>query len=155
MFTQNYMKVVSIMLQNIALLYFTILKILLICYTTKAIYLPSYPIANSLAAAYLPVTLWYTCLSISVNKPLAPIRNSVGDNQSLPSSSFIKANQVQESLALRMPPAGLNPIWNQQRYYAGVILWKLPVTTLSTRKYYLNQHLYTRGHGTRHNDITL
>lgn len=50
---------------------------------------------------------------MSPSRELAPILKSLGVSQSFPSSSFIRESQVQESLAVRMPPAGLNPIWRK------------------------------------------
>ena len=61
---------------------------------------------------YLPVTWWNNCLSMSASKELAPMRNKSGLVQSSPNSSFIRANQVRASFALRIPPAGLKPtLW--------------------------------------------
>ena len=56
--------------------------------------------ASSWAAAYLPVTQWNNCLSMSIRRPEAPIRNMLLFNQSSPSSSLIKINQFIASLAV-------------------------------------------------------
>lgn len=46
---------------------------------------------------------------MSESSVLAPIRKSSGVSHSSPSSSFTRESQARESLALRMPPAGLKP----------------------------------------------
>lgn len=46
---------------------------------------------------------------MSPSKLLAPRRKSSGVSHSTPSSSFTSISQVIASLAVRMPPAGLNP----------------------------------------------
>ena len=59
-----------------------------------------YDIASSWPAAYLPVTQWKSCLSMSSSSPDAPIRNILLSSQSSPSSSLIMINQVVASLAV-------------------------------------------------------
>merc|ERR1719205_570710 len=65
--------------------------------------------ASSWAAAYLPVTQWNSCLSMSRRRPEAPILNMLLLSQESPSSSLIKINQFIASLAVLIPPAGLKP----------------------------------------------
>ena len=60
----------------------------------------NHDMASSWAAAYLPVTQWNNCLSMSIRRPEAPIRNMLLFNQSSPSSSLIKINQFIASLAV-------------------------------------------------------
>ena len=60
----------------------------------------SQDMASSWAAAYLPVTQWKSCLSISSSRPEAPIRNILLLSQSSPSSSFIMISQVVASFAV-------------------------------------------------------
>ena len=56
--------------------------------------------ASSWAAAYLPVTQWKSCLSISRRRPEAPILNILLFSQPSPSSSLIIISQVVASFAV-------------------------------------------------------
>merc|ERR1719317_302139 len=69
-------------------------------------------IASSCAAAYRPVTQWNNCLSISIRRLEAPILNMLLLSQVSPSSSLMRMSQVVASLAVLIPPAGLNPTLN-------------------------------------------
>ena len=73
-----------------------------------------YDIGSSWVAAYLPVTKWKIWRSMSVSRPLAPIRKRFGLVHSVPNSSFIIDNHVNESFALLIPPAGLNPTYKDR-----------------------------------------
>ena len=75
--------------------------------------------ASSWAAAYLPVTQWKSCLSISRRRPEAPILNILLFSQPSPSSSLIIISQVVASFAV----LNINYI-TTFIYYITVTSWK-------------------------------
>lgn len=74
--------------------------------------------ASSWAAAYLPVTQWNSCLSMSSRSPEAPILNMLLLSQESPSSSLIKINQFIASLAVLKVNNDRTSFWDKN-FYAG------------------------------------
>jgi hypothetical protein len=59
--------------------------------------------------SFFPVASSSSARSMLPSRAEAPMRNSLGHNQSLPSSSCIISIQIIASCAVRKPPAGFNP----------------------------------------------